>query len=419
MAQTPTTMANVAYEVWTDKTIQEQYFADDGPLSRIESVPATMIGKQAQVPVWGDLNSGGFTTTSTAGGSVNTASNQGTAQALYTLTQHLFPISVEVGALNQMSGNSVQSAIGALDLEIKGGINTMRNQATRQLVTNGDGKVAACGTSGGASTTLPLVASPSATAYGYDAIRRNWLRPGAVVDIGTTADTDALATAATVTAVSPVASAPTITTTASVDATAGTHFVYIANPNSATAANPESNGLRNLINSTGAVGGLNPATAGQEYWAAYRDTTTTVLSLDLMLNLNREVRQTVGDGITDVWCSLKQQQNWYALLQNQVRFASDSGLSAGNAASATWNGMKVTAYNSILDSDIYFLTLSDFVRVTGAIKSPTWYSSLAGNNKGMVWSGAGTTSFADQLFYAFQVGLRRRNSHAAATALTA
>lgn len=419
MAQTPTTMANVAYEEWTDKTIQKQYFADDGPLSRIESVPATMIGKQAQVPVWGDLNSGGFTTTSSAGGAVNTASNQGTAQALYTLTQHFFPISVEVGALNQMSGSGTQSAIGALDLEIQGGISTMRNQATRQLVTNGDGKVAACAT-GGAATEVELVASPSGTGYGYDAIRRNWLRPNAVVDIGTTADTDVLLTAGTVTAVEANPASPSITTATSISTTAGTHFVYIANPNSATAANPESNGLRNLVNTTGAVGGLNPATAGQEYWAAAaRDTTTTVLSLDLMLNLNREVRQTVGDGITDVWTSLKQRQNFYSMLQNQVRYAGDSGLGAGNDDSVTWSGMKIKAYNAILDSDVFFLNLPDFVRVTGAIKSPTWYSSLAGNNKGMVWAGAGTTAFADQLFYAFQVGLRRRNSHAAATGLTA
>jgi hypothetical protein len=75
-----------------DERIQKQYFVDDNPLKRIEQVDATMIGRQAQVPIWSDLNSGGYTSTSAAGGVLNTATNQPTNQALYTLTQHFFPI---------------------------------------------------------------------------------------------------------------------------------------------------------------------------------------------------------------------------------------------------------------------------------------------------------------------------------------
>jgi hypothetical protein len=97
--------------------------------------------------------------------------------------------------------------------------------------------------------------------------------------------------------------------------------VYIANPNSATAANTETNGLRNIVNTSGALGGLNPATAGQEFWAAAaRDTSTTVLSLDLILNLNTRVLQKTGKQFTDNVTGYKQQGNFYSLLQNQVRF---------------------------------------------------------------------------------------------------
>jgi hypothetical protein len=352
------------------------------------------------------------------GGVLNSATNQGTNQALYTLTQHFFPISLEFSALNQASGNNVQALVGAKNLEIEGAIASLRNQLTRQLVTNGDGIVAACAT-GGASTTVSLLPSPSGTSWGYDAIVRNWLRPGAVVDIGTTADTDALETATTVTGVSPSASAPSITIGTSISTTAGTHFVYIANPNSATAANPELNGLRNIVATSGALGGLNPGTAGQEFWqAAFRDTSTNVLSLDLMLNINRGVRQSTGDQMTDVWFGLKQQMNYYSLLQNQVRFAGDAGIGAGKAEGATWNGMRPSSFSSILDSDVFFLTLSDFVRVTGSYQSPTWMSSIQGSNQGAIW-GAGTTSFSDAIAYAVQVGVSRRDSHGAATALTA
>lgn len=421
MGQTPATMANVAREVWDGPTIAKQWFADDGPLSRFEQLKATMIGKQAQVGIWGDLNSGGYTATSSSGGSINTATNQSTNQALYTLTQHFFPISLEVGALNQMDGSNSRALIGAKNLEIEGAIATLRNQCTRQLVTNGDGKVAATGTSGGASTTLPLTAAASeGAAYGYQSIVRNWLRPGAVIDVGTTADTDALVTATTVSAVAESATAPTITIGSAIDATAGTHFVYIANPNSTTAANPELNGLRNIGNTSGALGGLNPSTAGQEFWsAASRDTSTSVFSLDLALNLNRQVQQKTGRTQVPVWTGLKQQMNFYSLLQNQVRFPGEMKLGAGNVSSVSWNNMDVTAYNAILDTDWWHLTLDDFVRVTGSITEPKWMTQIGGDGDvGGNWN-AGSTNFQDAIFYAFQIGVRRRNGIAGATALTA
>jgi hypothetical protein len=210
VAQTATTLANVLKEAWSDDVIQKQYFADDGPLTRIESATdAVQMGRQVQVPIWSDLNSGGYTSTSAAGGVLNTATNQATNQALFTLSQHFFPIALEFSALNQ-SQNSIQSVVSGKNLEVEGAIATLRNQATRQLVTNGDGIVAGVRRDA-TSATVPLVASPSGTNYGYDAIVRDWLRPGAVVDIGTTADTDALVTAATVSAVAESASAPTIT----------------------------------------------------------------------------------------------------------------------------------------------------------------------------------------------------------------
>jgi hypothetical protein len=419
MAQTPTTLSSVLKERWTDNEIQKQWLGDDTLLSRIErETESTMIGRQAQTPIWPDLNSGGYTSTGSGGGSINTATNQPTAQAAWTLVQHFMPISMEFGTINQSRSN-LQSVISGKNLEIRGAIATVRNQGTRQVVTNGDGKVAACGTSGGASVTVPLTAAASeGTAYGYSALVRDWLRPGAVIDIGTTADTDALATAATVTAVSESATAPTITTS-SVDATAGTHFIYIANPNSTTAANTETNGLRNIVNTTGALGGLNPATAGSEYWAAtVRDTSTTVLSLDLILSLSRAVLQKTGNEHTESITGFKQQMNFYSLLQNQVRFPGEMKLGAGNFGGVTWGNTKVDAYPAVLDTDWFCLTLSDIIRVTGDITKPTWYSELAGMNQGMIPT-LGSTAFGDQLVFSYQIGARRRKSHAAATGLTA
>jgi hypothetical protein len=257
VAQTPTTLASVLKERWTDDTIQKQWLGDDSLLSRFESVQGTVIGKQAQTPIWSDLNSGGYTSIGSGGGSLNSATNQTSAQATWTLVYHYFPISLEISTLNQSASN-LQSVISGKNMEIQGAIASVRNQGTRQLVTNGDGKVAACATAG-SSATYSLTASASeGTAYGYSSIVRDWLRPGAVVDIGTTADTDSLVSGETVTAVAESATAPTITVTTVPPPTAGTHFVYIKNPNSTTAANTETNGLRNIVNTTGSLGGIDP-----------------------------------------------------------------------------------------------------------------------------------------------------------------
>jgi hypothetical protein len=283
MADTATTLASVLKDAWTENDLQKQFDDSAGPLKEMNNFKATMIGAQAQVPIWKN-NAGGFTSFGNAGGSFNTYNNVGTDQAIYTLATLGMPVSIELSAINQGGGGS-QSVVASKMIAIAAGQSELGKQAVRMLMTNGDGIVAQCD-NGGASTTVNLVASPSGTYYGYDSLVRNWLHVGSIVDIGTTADTDALATAATVTAISDSASAPTFTTATSVTTTKDTHFVYIANPNSTTAANPETNGLRNIVATTGAIGGVNPATAGQEFWkAAVRDTSTTILSLDLVVTL--------------------------------------------------------------------------------------------------------------------------------------
>jgi hypothetical protein len=418
MAQTATTLLNVLKEAWTDDQLQKQFEDGNGPLARIEKVKSTMIGKQAQVPIHKSRNLGGYTSVGAGGGSLNTAGSQGVDQASYTLVYHWLSIALDTSALVQASGNNAQAVVSAKDLEIEGGIENVRHQAVRQLMTNGDGIVALCGTTS-SSTTVALGASPHGTRYGYDALIRGWLGVGSVIDIGTTADTDVVVTGATVSAISAVAATPTITIGSSVSTTADTHAVYIANPNSATAANAETNGLRNIVNTSGALGGINPSTAGEEFWAAAaRDTTTTVFSLDLALSLQRSVMQASGKPQTDVWTGLKQQANFYSLLQNQVRFSSDTEATAGSVSTVKWNGMTVDAFPDVLDSDWACLTLSDLCRISGSLSGPTWATNLSNSGGPLQWA-ADTTSFKDAVVFPIQVGAKRRNTHSMASGLTA
>jgi hypothetical protein len=182
----------------------------------------------------------------------------------------------------------------------------------------------------------------------------------------------------------------------------------------------ESDGLRNIAGSlTAPSGTLDPDTAGQEFWKpAHVDTTTTVLSLNLLLTLQRKVNQKVGKRSGTFVMGLYQKQNFYELLQNQVRFDRDS-VSAGNDQNESWNGQPIVDLPEVPDREVYYLTLSDLALVTGAkIKKPTWVSALQGANQAMLWA-QGSTRFVDALTYPVGLACQRRNSHASAIGLTA
>jgi hypothetical protein len=421
MAQTVANLTEVLKEAWTDEKLVKQYFTDAPLLDRLTKFQAGMskskIGEKAIVPIQKGIG-GGYTSVGSAGGSLNPADEAKVDAAEYTLVYHWHQIALETGALNQSAGGAA-SVVDAKMLEVENALDSITRNSMRQVATNSDGIIAACDT-GGASATVELLVD-SATSYGFQAIQRGWLQPGMLVDVGTTADTDALATGSEIVSVKEDSADPDIVISNSISTTSGTHFVYAANPNSATLANVELNGFRSMFGSnTSSVGGLDPDTTGEEFWKpALVDTTTTVFSLDLALNLQRAVRQktrTVAG--SEVWTSYKQEANFYSLLQNQVRFTGDGNLGAGQVA-PKWNGMSVHADADILDQDWYHLTMNDVLLITGErFTGPTWASDIEGAGGRLRW-GQGTTAFSDAVVFPYQVGIRRRNSHAAAIGLTA
>lgn len=418
MASTVANLTSVLKDAWTSDRMVKQFYDENPLLAWFQGTSPTMIGAQAQVPIH-KRRSGPSTSTNAAGGVLNPAGNQVVDQAIYTIPYLWRQINLEVAAINQ-TGNA-QSIVSAKDFEIEGAVNDIARDASRMLANNGDGFIAQC-TTGGASTTVNLLPAASG-GLGFDAIVRDWLRVDMVVDIGTAADSDVLATGAVISAVAESATAPTITTATSVT-TDSTHFISVANPNSITLTNPEINGVRNMI-STGTLGGINPASAGNEYWkpgASALDTTTTSFSLDLLLNVNRTVFQKSGNARTStVLMSAKQMTNFYSLLQNQVRFTGERDLGAGgigNMDGLKWNGMGINVWPDIVDKEIYFLNREDFERITGNIKKPTWTSEIEGGGQGLRWAQA-TTAFTEGIVFPLQVGPNRRNRSGAITNLVA
>ncbi len=415
MGQTVANLSAVMKEVYTSSTLKKQFYDENPLLEKIKQVEGTVIGRKATVPIHNKTN-GGYTSVGAAGGSLNPAGQQGITTATYELVYHWMQCQLETGVLNQSTGGAT-SQVDALAFEMDGAISDMSRQISRQLVNDGSGRIAQCAATS-ASTVVNL--QPAASGgRGAGAIVREHLRVGLPVDIGTIADSDSAGTGLYIVDVDEVA--PSITLSSAVT-TSTSDFVSIANPNSTTAPDPELNGLRNIAGSTTApLGGIDPTTTGNKFWKpAVVDTTTTTWTIALGTKLQRNVFQKTGKYDVTVLTSPRQAEVFYSTLQNQVRFSGEMGMGAGNVGGMvglSWNGQGINVMPDIYDSDWFMITLSDLIRVTGKYKDPTWVSDIEGAGGSLRWQ-QGTTSFTDAVCWPFQIGAERRNTHAAATALT-
>jgi hypothetical protein len=405
-------------------------FYDENPwLDMIEKKQRVVIGKRAQVPLHTG-RAGGTTILDSAGGYINDADSEDVDRAEYTLSYNYFPVSIQVGALNEITGGA-QSVGDALEHMMSSGINNMRNQVTRQMLT-GHGRVAAVDDFAGADTVVPLATLADVAAgevSGADALAAGWIVPGDVVEIGTTADYDSIVdrgTSQTPAAISVVAavdddpSAPTITLGANVGATTlGTHYVSLANAKGAagTGSLVESSGLVDIAGTSGnTVGNVDGSSVG--VWnPAEVDSTTTVPDMELLLRLTRKVRRKGGDGAF-ILTSLLQVDNVYQMLQSQVRFNGDREMGAGNSESFKWRGNKFHAFPQVPENFMFFIDMESLEIVVGKYTKPTWMSDIGGGGKAGHWV-PGTTRFDDTVMYALGLAARRRNHMAAATNLKA
>lgn len=417
MPATIATLAPVMKDMWTSGRVIKQFY-DENPLLRIlmdaAGVKVDEMGLQAQVPIHTNRGAG-YTTTGAAGGNLNPATNETVGQAVYNMVYHWFQISLETAVLNQTDG-SARSIISGKDLEMKGAVSNVSKQVSRQFARNGD-SILAEAASGGASTTVLLV-PPALGGHGYDAIVRGHIYPGMPVDVGTTADSDSLATGSTIVDVVEDAAAPAIIISDSITTVAGTHFISWANPNSITAVAPEVNGLENMIG-TGTLGGINPASAGNSFWKSYVDTVTETFSIDMALALQLRIFQKGGDYNSKIATSARNMANFYSLLQNQVRFAGDMKMGAGGVGGLVglnWNGIGVNVLPDIYDQDWFHFQPEDMVMIRGAIKEPTWVSDLEGSGGDLRWI-PNTTGFQNAMVWPFNIGVQRRNRMAAAKSL--
>lgn len=404
MAATWSAYQNALKEVWTSDTLKAQLATDDKILSRLEATDKYQVGEYAIVPTK-TSRGGGFSVASSSGSSaLNAASNVSIGQPQYSLAWHYGSINIEHAAI-ESTGSKASAVAEVVDTEVSDAVDELRTQLCRELYGNGDSLIATCGTTTSSTT---VVLDPTT---GYDAIVRQWLHPGLVIDIGTSASEASVAGDITISSVTKSSTAPKIVVSGSAITTSSANFVSVANARSGSTSY-EANGLQNIISTSASLGGVS---AGGQWQAASVDSTTTDLTLDAMLACQEAVMQETGVFEIDVLTSFRQQRRFYNLFQNQVRFSSDTGISAGSTDSIKWNGMTVQGQYHCPSTKMFFVNFDDLLLVTGR-HGLHWFDEITGGER--LTQKALSTAFTATLAYPLNMAARRRCSHAALTALT-
>jgi hypothetical protein len=243
--------------------------------------------------------------------------NQRYASATYDL-KYLYGRVRVTGPAMARTRSEAGAFLQALKSELDGIRADLRKDVSRQVYGNGDGRVATCGSSG-PSTTVTLASR--------EPLDKGQLYVGMVVDIGTSADPDTLASATTITAVNPAT--PSITIGTSVTVT-GSNFVFRSGgvDQVTNAVYEIDNGLGKMVSTTAGltVGGINSGTTLE--WDNLRNSTGGALSLDLMMQLFNYAR-VAGSDPSLLIGSFGVQRNFWNAFQSKVQYTEPQTLRGG------------------------------------------------------------------------------------------
>ena len=219
------------------------------------------------------------------------AGNQVFAQATYDLKYHYGRVQVS-GQSIAKSASDAGSFLRAMKAELDMIKDDIAIDFARQVYGDGSGQIAQCGASG-PSTTVTLASA--------EAIKKGFLYIGMTVDVGTAAAPSSLAAASAISAVN--AATPSITIGTSVTVTAANFVFRAGNVAAGPVVYEMDAGLQKILaTAANSVGGINAASAGNEYWDNLRDTTGGAIALTsasgLLVNLNRAISAGADDLIS-------------------------------------------------------------------------------------------------------------------------
>ena len=312
---TLTTLDKILKELYLPPVV-EQLNNEVLLLQRLEARSEDIVGRRAVVPVHKGRSSA--VGVAAEGAALPTADNQEYDNAIFDL-KYLYGRIQVTGPSMAKTAREAGAFLKALQSEIDGIRNDLKKDLARQVYGSGlgNGLIAQCGTSG-PSTTVTLASD--------EALRKGHLHIGMKVDVGTSGSPASLASASEITAVN--LSTPSITIGTSVSVT-GSNFVSRAGNGGA-----EITGLSEIISSaptTGTIGLLNRATAGNEYWrniANANGGTPRAVSGTLISTVFNEVRVAGGD-VSLMIGTAGMEREVFELLQSQVRYVSPMDLKGG------------------------------------------------------------------------------------------
>ncbi|HEU5115578.1 MAG TPA: phage major capsid protein [Isosphaeraceae bacterium] len=386
--------------VYAPKAVQEQLYQENPFWNKVKRNTRFEIGETARV-VLHDGRNGGYSVLPAGGGTLNEAGNQGFHKAQYKYKNHHQQVSIQGEVIDGASGDP-KAIVDGVTVELDGAMDDLTRQLTRQCYLNGDALIAQCRASSSNNVDLN-------TTSGAIAIERGWLYVGLPVDVGSKTEQTLRVNGSKITEVDETNVAVKV---ASGNITTETTNDYISVKAARSGETSyEMNGLRNIVG-TGELGELTSTTS--PVWKATVNSTTTVLTLAALLEAQQKIRQRRGKSPNFFLTGLKQQRKFYELLQQQVNFTSDRGLTAGADAEATWNGMEIFGDPDCPDEDLYLGFFDHLFLV--AQSQPYWQNKVTGGNI-LSWS-QGTDAYVAKLTLRANLAVNRRNDMYRFSALT-
>ncbi len=271
--------------------------------------------------------------------SVGTVSEYGTVGAPKRTTSkgatYFSRIQYAILTFSQREIDSTRSAEDAWQnirrMEIESVLENLRQNCNRQLYGDGTGKLATCATTTG-STTINV----DTTKY----IKKDML-----IDVIDTDDADAEEYADLTVLTVPSATTFTTATTATTDSS---HIIVRAGSN-----DNEWNGLENIIADSGSLGGVDPATAGYEEWAAYVDNTSTSVANQTIQTLFDGVEKK-GGKVDLLMASYGVYRAMANYLESQKRIQVEGAVKLqGGLSGLYWNGVETFKDNDCPAKHLY------------------------------------------------------------------
>lgn len=296
-------------------------------LSQIESNSDDVQGRRAVHPIHVTRNSGVGARVS--GGALPSAGNQGYVDTYVPLRRNYGRIQLNGDVIAAMKADR-GSFLRAVDGEMKGVTNDLKRDVNRQVWGTSDGVIAVCGTTN-SSTTVVLATTTTATQLrqlGSD-------DGGIVIDIGTVASPQTIASARTITSIDT--SAKTIVISGAAVTTSSSHRIFRASAGGATDnsggnadGQAELTGLQTIVSSGGYLHAVTGATYPAWNASVYDNSgTNRAVSETLVNKAIQDVEVKSGDKVDLLATSTGVHQAVAALLSSMRRNVDNVALKAG------------------------------------------------------------------------------------------